>query len=108
MIRLVIIICDGRNLLCNPYHCRDTGRLSVLLQLLRGSLPVDVTVEPVDKNWRDIILKCYHQLHKHLEHLIGLTDEQMKNGRCPLEREVYDPCVDYAMKDVMELTKKLI
>jgi len=89
-------------------HCRDTGRLSVLLQLLRGSLPTDVVVEPVDYNWREIIHKCYQQLHTHLERLIGLTDEQMKNRRCPLECEVYDPCVDYAMKDVVQMTKRLI
>jgi len=99
----------GRKLLCNLiYHCRDTGRLSVLLQLLRGSLPADVTIEAVDYNWREIIHKCYQQLHTHLEHLIGLTDERIKNGTCPLECEVYDPCVDYAMKDVMKMTKRLI
>ena len=89
------------------YHHRNTSRLTVLLQLLRGSLPSDVAIEPVGNNWRDVIHKCYQRLHRHLEHLVGLTDEQMKNGRCPLECEAYDPDVDHAVKDVMELAKNV-
>lgn len=77
----------------------------MLLQLLRGSLPSDVSVQSVDYSWREIIYKCYELLQRHTEHLIAITDEELKTGRVPAENELHNHKVDMAMKNVMELVE---
>ena len=84
---------------------RESSKFSVLLQLLKGSLASDVGIQSVDDGWRETICKCYQQLQGHLEHLIAITDEQLKTGRVATENEVYNYKVDMAMKDVMELVE---
>ena len=90
---------------CFQIFNRGSSRFSVLLQLLRGSLASDVNVQSIDCSWRETIYRCYEQLHQHVEHLIAVTDEQLKTGRNPTENEVYNYKVDMAMKSVMELVE---
>ena len=84
---------------------RESSRFSVLLQLLKGSLASDISVQSIDCNWRETIVRCHQLLQRHVEHLIAITDEQLQTGRIPTENEIYDHKVDMAMKNVMELVE---
>lgn len=77
----------------------------MLLQLLRRSLASDINVQPVEYGWRETIHRCYERLQRHVEHLITLTDEQLRTGRAPTENDIYNYKVDEDMKNVMELVE---
>ena len=84
---------------------RESSRFSVLLQLLRGSLASDVSVHSVECDWRETIHKCYQQLQRHAQHLLTVTDEQLRTGGISNENEIYNHKVDMTMKTVMELVE---
>ena len=77
----------------------------MLLQLLRTLLASDVSVQPVEYGWRETIHRCYEQLQRHVEHLITVTDEQLRTGRVPTESDIYNYKVDMSMKSVMDLVE---
>ena len=77
----------------------------MLLQLLRRSLPSDINMQPVEYGWRETIHRCYEQLQRHVEHLITITDEQLRTGRVPTENDIHNHKVDVHMKNVMELVE---